>query len=775
MSATYSTAADESTVSPLDRTADFSRFPDDHAFEIIRMRMTLREFEAHIRGEVATDRDRVPWFVFGAFGDDVASSPSGRCYRHKANFLHIDGVELDFDNCPFTPLQVRHRLRTAGLAALIYTTPSHGLPGKGNRLRVFLPCSRSLPPAERYRLVARVNGLMSGKADDASFSLSQGFRAGSVRGRPIETWLIDGRPIDEADDLDAGAKGARGRKKGAGGGSTIDEAALREAIRTGASYHPSAIRLVGKWATQGVSYVEAQKRLRAIFNEIPEDDRDPRWGERVGEIPRILAHIYGNQAAGEHHEREGQQERFDEEAAMWADIESLVGGEKPSPPSGYTPDDDGMIRAFVDRHAAVLRFDHDLSRWFRFEGHWREDRTKLALAFARDLSTDRAKRDSKAKGLRSVKAWEAVERGARADRAFAVTSDLWNANPMLLGTPGGTVDLQTGKLRRGMPGDYISRVTAAAPIPLSEFNAERDCPTWLAFLAGALQRDADAIRLMQQWGGYSLTGATKEQKLLFVYGPGGSGKGTAINTIADVLGDYAANVEMATLTASKHERHSTELARLRGARMARASETEKGKPWAENLLKLLTGQDKITARFMRQDNFEFLPEFKLTLFGNNRPSLRDVDDAIRRRFIILPFTHKPAKPDPDLGTKLRAEWPGILSWLIVGCLDWQANGLAIPEVARAATDEYFAEQDIFGQWLDERCERGRDYTETTKALRESWTQYAHRRGVDVINTLADDLQKHGFTMAANVGPSRDRGYRGLRIRSGEREPDERFG
>lgn len=412
---------------------------------------------------------------------------------------------------------------------------------------------------------------------------------------------------------------------------------------------------------------------------------------------------------------------------------------------GFALDEDGVIRAFTERHKEHLRFDHHAGRWFLFDcTHWRKEETKLGLAHAREVSTTLALRNSAAKALKKVSAWEAVERGARTDRAFAVDSTAWDRDPMLLGTPGGTVELMTGNLRPARGEDYISRITAVAPVPLNRFDPARDCPQWLALLDQALAGDANAIRFLQQWGGYSLTGDTREQVLLFVYGPGGSGKGTVINTIAEILGDYAINVAMETLTASKHDRHSTELARLKGARMARASETEKGRAWAENRIKTLTGQDKVTAHFMRQDDFEFMPEFKLTIFGNNRPSLRDVDAAIRRRFIVLPFDHPPVKPDPMLGAKLKAEWPGILSWLILGALDWQASGrLVRPEIVEQATAAYFEEQDTFGQWLADNCEIGPRKSETTERLWESWSRYALSVGEDPgrkMKTFPETLQ-----------------------------------
>lgn len=440
--------------------------------------------------------------------------------------------------------------------------------------------------------------------------------------------------------------------------------------------------------------------------------------------------------------------------------------------AGFGFDENGVIEAFTERYTGKLKFDHHAGAWFKFVGtHWQREGTKLAQHYARETSLELARQEpgsTAVRALKKVSVWEAIERGARADRAFAVTSEVWNRDKMLLGTPGGTVDLRTGELRSGVPEDHISRVTAIAPIPLDQFDAQKHCPTWLAFLAQALDSDADAIRFLQQWGGYSLTGETKEQVLTFVYGPGGSGKGTAINTIAEIMGNYAVNVGMETLTASKHDRHTTELARLHGARMARASETEKGRAWAENRIKTMTGQDTITARFMRQDDFEFLPEFKLTIFGNNRPSLKDVDAAIKRRFMVLPFDHPPAQKDAELPARLRVEWPGILSWLVQGCLDWQANGLVRPSVVAAATDAYFAEQDTFGQWLDEDCETGKGFAATTDALWQSWCRFAQRVGEDAgskTKTFPETLSQRGFVTARNTSGIRGRGFAGLRVRA----------
>jgi putative DNA primase/helicase len=363
--------------------------------------------------------------------------------------------------------------------------------------------------------------------------------------------------------------------------------------------------------------------------------------------------------------------------------------------------EDGVALRFAEQHAHELRYCHDARRWYLWTGtHWKENRDHLAFSWARELvrSLNRAA-EFKTKAVTGrVQFAAGVERFAQADRSIAVTADVWDPDPWLLGTPGGTVDLRSGDLRPAAPGEFITKTTAVAPAAPGAV-----CDTWLRFLDDATGKDDDLIRFLQQWSGYCLTGSTEEHALLFVYGGGGNGKSVLLNTVSGVLGAYSATAAMDTFSAAQHDRHSTELAMLRGARLVTASETEKDRAWAEARIKQMTGGDPITARFMRQDNFTFRPRFKLTIAGNHKPTLKNIDEAARRRFNIVPFTRKPASPDPQLEEKLRAEWPAILRWMIEGCLDWQANRLARPAVVTAATAEYFDAQDVFGAWVRERC------------------------------------------------------------------------
>jgi putative DNA primase/helicase len=268
--------------------------------------------------------------------------------------------------------------------------------------------------------------------------------------------------------------------------------------------------------------------------------------------------------------------------------------------------------------------------------------------------------------------------------------------------------------------------------------------------------DDALIRFLQQFLGYSLTGSTREHALLFVYGGGGNGKSVLLNTVSWIFGNYETTAAIDAFVATRGEKHTTDLAMLRCARLVTASEIAKGRVWNENLVKQVTGGDPITARFMRQDNFTFRPIFKLIVIGNHKPRLQSVNEAVRRRFNIVPLDQKPAKPDLQLEEKLRGEAPGILRWMIDGCLDWQKAGLVRPASVLAATAEYFAMQDLFGQWLEDECvvEPGNRWKSAKSAeLFTSWGDYAKRAGEHPGSkvSFADELKERGLEPGKGTG------------------------
>jgi putative DNA primase/helicase len=419
---------------------------------------------------------------------------------------------------------------------------------------------------------------------------------------------------------------------------------------------------------------------------------------------------------------------------------------------------------FVEEHRGTLRFDHDIGKWFRWNDQiWQRERTMLGLDWARAVAArliegedDKTRR---ACGRHSFAA--GVERFSRADRACAVTSEIWDRNAYLLGTPAGTINLHTGELEPARAEDFVTKQATVAPA------ASADCPHWLQFLQEATRGDNDLIAFLQRFGGYALTGDTKEHMLLFIYGGGTNGKGVFQRTVGGILGDYCCTAGMDTFTASHSEQHPTDLAMLRGARLVMASETEEGRAWAESRIKQITGGDPISARFMRQDFFEYTPQFKLLLIGNHKPTLRNVDDAARRRFNIVPFVHKPAIVDKNLeAEKLKPEWPAILRWMIDGCLEWQRVGLAPPPIVVAATQEYFAEQDLVKQWIEEKCETKATFSDTSANLYKSWFAWAETNGErpGAAKWFSQALLRLGFRKSPKTS---ERKFLGIEVKPGD--------
>jgi putative DNA primase/helicase len=289
---------------------------------------------------------------------------------------------------------------------------------------------------------------------------------------------------------------------------------------------------------------------------------------------------------------------------------------------------------------------------------------------------------------------------------------------------------------------------------------------WSRFLEQVTRDDQALIRFLQQIAGYALTGDVSEHALFFLYGPGGNGKGVFVRTLRNIMGDYATAAPIETFVEARTERHPTELAMLHGARLVVAEESESGHKWNSARVKMLTGGDPVTARYMRQDFFTFVPTWKLLLVGNHQPLLRNVDDALVRRFNIVPFTYTPSEPDRQLEEKLRPEWPDILRWAIEGCLDWQRNGLVRPAVVAQATATYLQAQDLISNWLEESCDVGPRYSETVKRLFESFSGFADANGVPAgtATTLSDELARRRFQRIKDTHGIRGRGFLGVRVR-----------
>lgn len=389
--------------------------------------------------------------------------------------------------------------------------------------------------------------------------------------------------------------------------------------------------------------------------------------------------------------------------------------------------EDALALSFTRRYHRDWRYVAAWGRWLVWDGQrWRTEETLAATDLIRSVCRQTAVRADNPKvaaKLASASTVGGVERLARADRRHAATTDEWDADPWLLNTPGGVVDLKTGRMRPHERADRMTKITTATP--------SGDCPTWKQFIDEVTGGDKELQAYLQRMVGYALTGSTQEHALFFLYGTGANGKSVFVNTLATILGDYATNAPMDTFMETRTDRHPTDMAGLRGARFVAAIETEQGKRWAESKLKNLTGGDRIAARFMRQDFFEFFPQFKLFVAGNHKPAIRNIDEAMKRRLHLIPFTITvpPERRDKNLQHKLLAERDGILAWAVQGCLNWQRHGrLDPPQRVVDATEEYFEAEDALGRWLDERCVRTANAKSLTAELFSDWKVWAEAAG-----------------------------------------------
>ena len=421
--------------------------------------------------------------------------------------------------------------------------------------------------------------------------------------------------------------------------------------------------------------------------------------------------------------------------------------------------EDGLATAFARRYGQDWRYCAQWGKWLVWTGiRWNPDQLLYIQHLSRNIcrtASIKAHTPRLRAKLASSSVISAVERIVRSDPKHACTAEQWDADVWLLNTPGGVVDLRTGVIRRHDRTDRMTKVCTAVP--------KGDCPTWRAFLFDVTGGDAELMDYLQRMVGYCLTGVTSEHALFFLYGTGANGKSVFVTTIATILGDYAANAPMDTFMETRSDRHPTDLAGLRGARFVASIETEQGRRWNESKIKTITGGDKVSARFMRQDFFEFFPQFKLLIAGNHKPSIRNVDEAMKRRLHLIPFTVTipPEKRDGKLTEKLLLERDGILAWALEGCLLWQRAGLRRPQSVLNATDEYFEAEDAMGRWLEERCVRVEGAKSLTSELFNDWKAWAEGAGeyIGTQRRFSDLLITRGVEKWRNTAGVR--GYRGI--------------
>jgi putative DNA primase/helicase len=371
-----------------------------------------------------------------------------------------------------------------------------------------------------------------------------------------------------------------------------------------------------------------------------------------------------------------------------------------------------------EEHGKDIRFNALWQKWFVWDGrYWALDDGCLihdrGLKMIRGIYgeliktadyRDRLQIEKYAIQSESVKKREAFVKAASWIPALNIKTDDLDKDPWLLNVENGTIDLRTGEMREQRQEDLITKIAKV------KYDADADCPVWKKFIMEIMNYNAELIRFIQTAAGWAITGDTSEQVMFILFGAGANGKSTFLNTIMNLLGDYAISTPTETFMKRNGDQSSNDIARLRGARFVTTSEAEQGRRLSEPLIKQITGNDRMTARFLFKEFFSFVPTFKIFMATNHKPVIKGTDFGIWRRIRLIPFTTTipEEKQDKQLEEKLREEGPGILNWLLEGTKRWYTERLKTPKAILSATAEYRSEMDVIGNFLKECCVMGTD-------------------------------------------------------------------
>lgn len=393
-------------------------------------------------------------------------------------------------------------------------------------------------------------------------------------------------------------------------------------------------------------------------------------------------------------------------------------------------------------HGENLKYCIEFEEWLIWNGKaWEVDKKRkierIAIKTFRQMYVEAAnERDDDRRSVLSKWA-KSSERSAvllnsidRARAMLPVLQSELNTDTFKFNCANGVIDLRTGEL---LPHNRDYLITNFSNV---EYDPNEQCPTWIAFLESVMRDEKGKVKhelidFLQKAIGYTLTGDTREQSVFFLWGNGRNGKSTFINIVKDILGDYGKQTNADTFTAKVHDSGiNNDIARLSGARFVSAVESEDGQRLSESLIKQLTGGEPITARFLRKEFFEFLPQFKIFFTTNHKPIVKGSDEGIWRRIKLIPFTYTIPKSEVDtsLPEKLRVELPGILNWAVQGCLKWQQEGLGEPEEVKQATQGYKDEMDILGQFLSDCCVIRANVRVSVKDLYEQYKDWCKETG-----------------------------------------------
>lgn len=439
-----------------------------------------------------------------------------------------------------------------------------------------------------------------------------------------------------------------------------------------------------------------------------------------------------------------------------------------SPATTLARSEDGHSQALIAEHGADLRYCPQMGRWLHWDGwrwHAQPNGGGIAVEFAKAVAraypddggwATHKKRSLTRSGISAALAL------SETDYRITVDIDALDARPWELNTPGGIVDLRTGQLRPADRTRMHTRSTAYAP----DFDA--DTSPWQDFLDTTFQGDTELIGFIQRLMGYACVGAVREAILPVFYGQGANGKTVLLETVQAVLGDYATVAPQKFLVQGPSQ-HATEIAALAGARLVIASETNEGERFDEAKVKLLTGGDRIKARFMRQDEFTFTPSHLLVMMTNHRPEVGSGGTSFWRRVREVPFSHivPEGQRDPELKERLvEQHGPAIMAWLAEGAALYARDGLREPDRVRTATQAYEASTDTVARFVDDMVILGGGEAVKTRSstVREAYEAWCRAEGETPVAPKALTTQLTGkFPITLHKGSKGARFLTGMTL------------
>jgi putative DNA primase/helicase len=505
---------------------------------------------------------------------------------------------------------------------------------------------------------------------------------------------------------------------------------LREAYKGAkeGTRNETLARLAGSWVSDGLTIKECMEQA-AIWNQ----KNSPPLPDR--EIEQTVKSIFTK----DHQERE--QKKEPEKFEIGINLTDL-----------------GNARRLIMAHSKDLRFCYPCGKWLAWDGQrWKIDDTGEIYRRAKDTVRlmyeeagaeidERRRKQIGSYALKSesdtkIKAMLSL---AQSEPGIPILPEDMDKDPWVLNVANGTIDLKTGCIKAHRRENLITKLASV------EYWPDAECPFWLEHLEKIFQGNVGLISFLGLGIGYSLTGITDERVMFISHGTGANGKTTTHEVIAQILGDYAVRTPTESILIKRDPGIPNDLAKLKGARFVYCSEVEEGKRMAESLIKDLTGNDTISARFMRGEWFTFQPSCKLWIATNHKPGIRGTENAIWDRIRLIPFNVSIPQcdriPRSRMMERLTPEFPGILAWAVQGCKEWIQFGLQTPDEVKEATEGYRGEMDVVGEFIDERCIISKMATASAKDLYESYVKWAEGSGERPVpqRTFGLRLTERGF-------------------------------